>query len=916
MMKLYTKQLFTIFMVAIFFGNVFVYAQQKQLSIHDYEEWSRIVNTELSDNGEWFAYITQPNGGDNYLHIKSLKGNKAYEIPNGNRVIFSDNNMWATYLVTPGEEEEKKLKKQKKPVFSYAELLNLSTGDKKKIERADKIQFLNDGKFWLVQREKSDQDKSNNKGSDLILMELNSFKTMNIGNVSEFSSNKKESHLAYIIDADDNIGNGVYILNLSNSVIQALDSDSLTYTSLTWDDNNASKAEWNRKGNSFAAIKELKVDTLEHSISSLLIAKNIDKNTTLAEIKSQKFPDGMVLSSDRNLTWTADASTIIVGLKEQEIALKMSKDTIANVDVWHWNDDRIQTVQKRQLNRDLRFTYGYAVHVNSEKVVELTNKEVNTLLTSTHSKYMVARDETPYRDDVNWGVSPADLYRVDLQSGSKINFAKNIKRALGYSPDGRYYLYQKISGDDAQMLVYDLEKNKTIDLTKNTSVRFVDVDHIYPHENPTYGIAGWSADKKSVLINHKYDIWEATLDGSSVNNITKGEGEKNNITFRYVSLNPDEEYVDTKKELTLSAFGELTKKNGFYSLKLGASPKPLLYEDALFGRPSKAEDSNIVVVTKQTFVDFPDYYKTNTEFKNLTKITDVNPQQKEYAWGTRKLLEFKNGKGRTVQGTLTLPANYEEGQRYPTIIYFYEKMSDRHHSYSMPRYDDRPHMSAYASNGYMVFMPDVYFEEGRPGTSSLDGITSAAQALIDQGYADPDNIGLQGHSWGGYQTSFILTQTDMFKTIVIGAPPTNLESFYNNIYGSTGTNHHGIMEIGQVRMGRGATPWAAREAYQRENPMFHVPNISTPFLILHGTADGAVDWSQGLELYNAARRLDKEVIFLSYPGEGHHLANKANQIDFQIRMKEYFDVHLKGAEVPKWMIDGVPYTKQKYRKAK
>lgn len=915
-MKSYTKHAFTCFMVMLLFGITYVNAQQKPLTVHDYEKWSRIVNTNLSNNGEWFAYTTQPNGGDNVLHIKSLIGNTVYEIPNGNRAMFSKDNKWATYLITPGQDEQKKLKKQKKPILSTAELLNLSTGEKIEIERADKIQFLKGGGFWLVQREKHPDDKSTKKGSDLVLMDLKTLKSMSIGNVSEFSENKKQSFLAYLTNADDNIGNGLYILDLATSTIQAIDTDTLVYSSLTWDDKDAPKAKWNTKGNALAVIKQHKVETLTHEKSSLLIAENIGINTKLTEIKADAFPTGMVLSSDRNLTWTSNATSIIVGLKKQEVVHKMSKDTVANVEVWHWNDDRIQSVQKRQLNRDLRFTYAYAVHTNDKSIVALTNDDVKTLLTSTHPKFMVVRDDDRLRNDVNWGVTPTDLYRIDLKSGAKIRFAENIKRALGYSPDGRYYLYQKVSNGVANMIVYDLEHNKTTNLTQNTMVKFMNVDHIYPHENPTYGIAGWTADKKSVLVNHKYDIWELTLDGSKATNITKGEGEKNNIIFRYTDLNPDEEYINKKEEITLSAFGELTKKNGFYSLKIGSSPKSLLYKDANFGRPTKAENANVVVLTRQTFVDFPDYYKTNTKFNKLSKITDVNPQQKEYAWGSRKLVEFKNGKGRTVQGTLTLPANYEKGKKYPTIIYFYEKMSDRHHSYSMPRYDDRPHMSTYASNGYMVFMPDVYFEEGKPGTSSLDGITSAAQALIDQGYADPDNIGLQGHSWGGYQTSFILTQTDMFKTIVIGAPPTNLESFYNNIYGSTGTNHHGIMEIGQVRMGRGATPWTAREAYQRENPMFHVPNINTPFLILHGTADGAVDWSQGLELYNAARRLDKEVIFLSYPGEGHHLSNKANQIDFQIRMKQYFDAHLKGAEAPKWMIDGVPHINQNYRKAK
>jgi dipeptidyl aminopeptidase/acylaminoacyl peptidase len=224
-------------------------------------------------------------------------------------------------------------------------------------------------------------------------------------------------------------------------------------------------------------------------------------------------------------------------------------------------------------------------------------------------------------------------------------------------------------------------------------------------------------------------------------------------------------------------------------------------------------------------------------------------------------------------------------------------------------------MSTYASNGYMVFMPDNIFEEGRPGTSALDGIVSAANKLIELGYSDKDRIGLQGHSWSGYQTSFILTQTDMFKCIVTGAPPTNLESFYNDIYASTGTVHHGIMETGQVRMGRGVTPWTHREIYQRENPMYHIQNIKTPFLILHGTKDGAVDWSQGLELYNAARRMGKEVIFLSYPNEGHHLTNLANQKDFLTRMKEYFDYYLMDKPAAPWMVKGVPHLEKLYEKA-
>lgn len=909
------KTLLHIGIVLLFVGSNFAYAQQKVLTIDDYPLWSRIVGTEISANGDWMAYALRPNGGDDTLFVQALNNNKVYEVPNANAAEFSKDSKWVSYVISPDEEARKKLSKAKKPVYKTAELLNLETGAKIQVERADKHSFSNSSSFWMVHREKPDEDDSKHKGSDLVVRNLNSNSVTNIGNVSEFVLNKKATLMAYLVDANDKIGNGIYTFNLKSGMTRAIDNDTTTYEGLSWDDAQISKSEWDTKGNNIAVLKGVKPEKTEHRANTLLVINDVENAAKVTEVKSDQAPDNLIISEDRTIRWTDNGTMLLIGLREQEKSVKLSKDSVANVDVWHWKDPRIQTVQMRQFNRDSRFTYVASYSLKSQKVTRLTDDTMRDLNVSGNNSFMVAEDATPYIDDVNWGVNPTDLYRVNLQNGKRTLFAKNIKRKLGYSPDGRYYLYQKMEDEIASMLVYDLQKGEVTDLTENSPVRFSDEEHIYPHENPPFGVAGWTKDGKSVIVNHKYDLWMLALDGSKATNITKEDGEKNNTIFRFQNLDTNAEFIDTNKPLLLSAFGELTKKSGFYSLKVGDSPKKLVFEDVRFGRPMKAENAEKVVLTKETFVEFPDYFSTSTSFKNLQQVTDANPQQADYAWGVRKLIEFKNGKGRTVQGTLALPANYQPGKRYPTIIYFYEKMSDRHHQYSMPTYDDRPHMSTYASNGYMVFMPDVYLEEGHAGTTSLDGITSAANALIDQGYSDPENIGLQGHSWGGYQTSFILTQTNMFKTIVIGAPPTNLESFYNNIYGSSGTNHHGIMEIGQVRMGRGVTPWSNPEAYKRESPMVHVPNIETPFLILHGTADGAVDWSQGLELYNAARRLGKEVIFLSYPGEGHHLSNEANQIDFQIRMKQYFDYHLKGVEAPDWMINGVPQLEKKYRKA-
>lgn len=905
-------------LIFILFVSQSSLAQNKILTLEDYGQWSRITGTEITDDGAWMAYGLHPNEGNDTLYVKSLRNDKVYELPIGSDAEFASNNAWVAYTTTPDEETRKKMQKKDEEIYTTAWLLNLNTGKKHSVEQADNMAFSEDGKYWTVHKEKAESDKRKSDGQDLIVRDLDEGTVMNIGNVSEYAINKRSDVLAYIVDAESKSGNGIYIHNLRTGRLKTLDSDTVTYTGLTWDDENARRNEWNSKGRKLAVLKGPKIDSLMYRPNTLIVVEDLEntaEKTVLNVSDQQDFPANMVISENRDLSWSTNGELVFLGLRQQEKDMEMDQDTLPNVDVFHWKDDRIQTVQEQQADNDRRFTWVASFRPSESQFTRLTDEDMRELNFYNHNAYMVGRDEKPYTNDVNWGVSPANLYRVDVSSGERVLFAENIKRPLGSSPDGRYYLYQKISEQDTVLMVYDVQDDEATNISATAPVTFLDVDHPYPHESPTYGITGWTNDKQHVIVNHKYDLWMLTLDGSDAVNITQGMGEENQMIFRYENLDDEQEWIDISEDMLLTAFGEWTKKDGFFRLKMGDNPEELMYEDASLGSVEKARNADDVILTRQTFEEFPDYYHTTADFDKMERVTNVNPQQANYAWGRRVLVEYENDRGIKLQGTLTLPANYEEGKKYPMIVYFYEQMSDRHHQYSMPTYDDRPHMSTYASDGYLVLMPDNVYEVGRPGTSALDCITAATQKVIDLGYADPDKIGLQGHSWGGYQSSFILTQTDMFATVVTGAPPTNLTSFYNNIYGSSGTNHHGIMEIGQVRMGRDVIPWTHRETYQRENPMYFVPDIETPFMILHGTEDGAVDWMQGLEFYNAARRLDKEVVLLSYPGEGHHLGREANQKDFQRRMKQWFDHYVKGEEAAPWMKNGVSYLDKIYNKA-
>ncbi|EIM78690.1 peptidase S9 prolyl oligopeptidase [Nitritalea halalkaliphila LW7] len=886
--------------------------KKKVLSLENYPEWSRVVAPTLSEDGKLFAYSLRPNGADDTLHIRQVNGERIKTIPNGLNAAFSANANFFAYFTKPDQKKTKELRRARKPVLQKAFLASADGETRFEVEAAVSMAFSPDERFWMVKRAKDDSDKTTHKGSDLVVYDIAAGTATVIGNVTEYALNNKGTHLAYLVDARDGLGNGAYLLRLSDAQTRTLDASKEEYVQLTWNDAGTKRSEWMKKGDRLAFLKGTKVDSLTQTPRTLHVVSGIGSgNPQLRSLTTSAtgFPEGHVISDKASVRFMADGKSVWLGIKEQEPVLKGDKDTIPNVDVWHWKDDYIQSVQIVRANRNRNKTYSALFNPDKESFTRLAQTDMDVVLPSRHNRYFVGRNDQPYISDINWGISPADLYRVDAETGEAKLFESFVTRALQGSPDGRYYLYQK----DSAIMLYDLETDKKVNLTANTQVNFMDMEHPYPHENPPFGVAGWTKDMRSVILNHKYDLYRVSLDGKSVQNITQ-IGDQEEIRFRLLDLDPEEDYVDLKKGAYLTAYGEWTKKAGFYRLTDKGAPTPLLMEDALFGRPMKATRADVLLLTRQTFEQAPDYHMTDMQFKNMQQLTRSNPQQENYAWGSRKLVDFENKRGDKLQGTLTLPANYEEGKQYPTIIYFYEKMSDRHHQYSMPVYDDRPHMSYYASNGYMVFMPDQVFEEGRPGTSALDNITSAAQKLIDLGYADPEKIGLQGHSWSGYQTSFILTQTDMFRCIVTGAPPTNLESFYNNLYASTGTVHHGIMEIGQVRMGNGVTPWTHREAYMRENPMAHIPNIKTPFLILHGTADGAVDWAQGLELFNAARRMGKEVIFLSYPNEGHHLTNEANQKDFLTRMKEYFDYYLMEKEAPAWMESGIPHLEKVYDK--
>jgi dipeptidyl aminopeptidase/acylaminoacyl peptidase len=366
--------------------------------------------------------------------------------------------------------------------------------------------------------------------------------------------------------------------------------------------------------------------------------------------------------------------------------------------------------------------------------------------------------------------------------------------------------------------------------------------------------------------------------------------------------------------MLLRAENEWTRDTGFYRLKMdGSPPENLLMAARNFSMPVKAKNADVLVLTASTFNEFPDLLVAKPDFKELRKVSNANPWKSQLLWGTAELVRFKNLDGVQLSGVLIKPENFDPNKKYPMMVYIYEKLSQNLHHFVNPAPGTSINATYYASNGYLVFMPDIVYTVGYPGQSALKCVLPGIQAVVDKGIVDEKAIGIQGHSWGGYQIAFMITQTNRFKAASAGAPVANMTSAYSGIRWGTGLPRQFQYERTQSRIG--GSLWQYRSRFLENSPIFAADRVQTPLLMLHNDQDDAVPWYQGIEYFLALRRLDKEAYLFNYNGELHGLRKRVNQKDYTVRLQQFFDHHLKAAPKPEWMEKGIPYLQREKERA-
>ncbi|MGC4099844.1 alpha/beta hydrolase family protein [Ferruginibacter sp.] len=625
---------------------------------------------------------------------------------------------------------------------------------------------------------------------------------------------------------------------------------------------------------------------------------------------------GTSVSENANLLFSKDGKKLFFGTA----SIKAPKDTtlvdfeLARLDVWHYNDDYLQPQQLKQLDIELRRSYMAVVKPGENKIVQLGAEDAEriTLVDEGNADWVLSESNKGNRVEGQWtGRTKSTAYVINTNDGTRKLVLANAPVSYDASPAGKFvYWYDAVKKN---YFTYDVVTGVTKNVTEKIKVPLYDEENDVPDVPGPHGVMGWSAGDKNLYVYDKYEVWNVSPGGTVAPAplIEAAQlARKNQVTYRYISTNREERFINTDSPMIFRVFDNTLKTT---SLERAYTKNGNLYfNNALekygVGFPVKAKNAAAYIYTKENYTSSPNLYYENGN--GVAKVlSDINPQQKEYNWGTAELFKWKTYNGKESEGIIYKPENFDPKKKYPMISYFYEKLSDGLYTYQPPSpTPSRLNIPFFVSRGYVVFAPDISYTTGHPGNDAYNYIVSGVRAIVKLGYVDSTKLGLQGQSWGGYQTAFLITKTKLFAAAWAGAPVVNMTSAYGGIRWGSGLNRQFQYEKTQSRIG--GTLWEKQNLYLENSPLFHLPNVTTPLVIMSNDADDAVPWYQGIEFFTAMRRLNKPVWLLVYNNEAHNLIERKNRKDIQIREQQFFDWKLKGDKPAKWLTEGVPATQK------
>ena len=903
-------------------------AIKKPLDHSVYDSWESVANPKISNNGKYVLYQVKPQQGDGTLYLKTASNRPLAQIGRGDSALFTADSKYVVFPIKPPYQLVRQARiKKKKPEDMPKDSLGiyaLETGKLTKFanvksfqlaEKASVLAFLGTKAPVKDIKPKAPADTlkkltdglldANKAGAPLTIVNLLNSRAREFAAVTDYQLSKTGNKTAFAVAAPKNskdVQSGLFVFDVASGNLKKLSSGKGTYKSLAFDDAGRQLAFAAEKHQEKALVKPFSLYYSDFRADSAAILVRPGDKT----LKTGWSPSGF-----GKIVFSENGEKLFFGTAPDPLP----QDTTlvdfehAKLDIWNYKDDYLQPMQLKTLKKDLQRNYLAVIYPKQAgKFVQLEDEFLRDsyLAENTNAEYVLAVTDTAKRVAMQWeGNTRKQAYLVSTRTGQRLAInPKAAKSRFQISPHGDYAVWY----DDAAKawFAFSAATRQTTNLTQKTGVSFADEENDSPTDPDPYGLAAWTKNDGAVLLYDRYDIWKINPQTGSATNFTNGLGRKNKLRFRYRIPVDKKKFIEPTDELLLLVQNDVDKTWGYYKKGIASTKNPELLVMAPMGYSAldQAKNSRNFLYTKSSVGQPADVY-VSSDLKLETKLSAINAQQQDYNWFTAELVHWTTPKGYKATGVLYKPENFDPNKQYPMMVYFYEKLSDGLYKYTAPApTPSRLDLALFASNGYLVFTPDISYTVGEPGPSAVEFINSGVEALKQNRWVDAAHIGLQGQSWGGYQVAYLITQTNMYAAAWAGAPVVNMTSAYGGIRWESGQSRQFQYERTQSRIG--GTLWEKPDLYIRNSPLFQLPKVQTPVVIMANDADGAVPWYQGIEMFTDLRRLGKPVWLLQYNGEAHNLVKRENRKDISIRELQFFDHYLKGAPAPVWLEKGVP----------
>lgn len=843
---------------------------KKPLTPADYHLWSSLEISNVSNKGKWISYYIRYQSNQDTLFVRSADGKKIYSYPLGSSGKFCGEQWHAAKL----------------DMGSLA-LTHLGKGGRESFAGVSDFEFSQNCNYLFM------FSKAKDGRSTVSIRDLTNGKVSAIENVTSWRFNKSRSMLTYCL-ANGRDGE-VIVIAIADGILPVaqfqLPGSLGTY--IAWQDSSASLVLVLQPVN-----ESKEFDLLNTGLA--LYRFNEKQLLFLQAKKTAGFPKDKHVEAFAagRLKISDDGKRIFFPLLPDKPSRSFDSPV---VEVWQ-GDDKLLYSEQEQFGDFSDWAKSAVWYPDTNEVLEFMPNETHIKL-SGDQQFALTSSMEPC--ELQFRYSPdRDYYLTNLTTGQRKLWLKCHSPELHHtlmSPSGKYIAYFK----DGDWYSYAIHTGEHKNLTQELGVAFYDETNDIGDKPDAYGFGGWVSNDSSIVVYDKFDLWKIDLDGTGSKKITKGRDQQ--IAYRitktksaeepFEAIHPDE-VIDLKASLVLKAFSPDNSMQGYYIWENGKE-EPLQFSSHRVYSLKKAEAADTYVFLQEDYEHPPSMQISNR--MNTKTLFRSNPQQSEYRWGKVARISYTGATGAQLKGLLYYPADYIKGMKYPMIVRVYQKQSPGINNYPNPSEGTADGFSVinFVTKGYFVLLPDIDYVMNDPSDSAVFCTTAAVNDVLLRGDVDPKRIGLIGHSFGGYETSYIITKSNLFAAAVAGAALTDLVSEYLTVSENYKKAEFWRYEYFTNRMTKPLFDNFA--GYLNNSPVYNAPNIQTPLLLWTGEKDTHVASTQSTELYLAMRRLGKKVTMLRYPEEDHSLQNQDAQSDLTNKVMDWFDYYLKDGASKQWM---------------